>query len=487
MQVNKGVPVEVDIVGGSTFGRYNKISLSKTYNMFVSDNWLVNYAGYQKVLNLIDNGSGRGIFNSIRGGFMLVVVSSTVFRLDHSLNQIFVGQLDSTQGDVSIDENLASQICIVDGESAYIYNYVDHLLTKQTLTFDSQVIFPNYVCYHNSFFLIGSSPQSVKSSNWYAFEFDTPDTIKYNSDFQLQTKPDFALMVKRLPGRGNNVLVLGSTVAEVWTQVGGSENYRRVQSFNIDNGVLSVNTLAANDEYICWLSQNENNSPCIMVTDGSSAKRLSTDGIDYVLSQLKYPQLSTAFFYRQDGHLFYQITFYNPSDNLTLIYDFTTQMFFHASDERLNYYPARQAIFFNGAIYFVSLNDGSLYVMDTNYITYNYNLNSAIPGEEIPRIRICKTIRKPDADRFRIGKFSFSLEQGVISVNAPQASRVDMSISKNGNQSFGNIVSKTLNSTGQFRNQITWERCGQANEFTIQLRFVGFQRFVASGGIAEIY
>ncbi len=487
MQVNKGQEVEVNVVGSSVFGRYPKISLEKTYNMFESDGWLVNYAGYQKILNLIPNGIGRGIFNSIRGGFMLVVVSSAVFRLDLSLNVTFIGQLNSTAGDVSIDENLAAQICIVDGESAYIYNYEDNLLTLQTLTFNGFPVLPNYVCYHNTFFLIGSSSQSVNPQNWYAFEYDTPDTIKLNSDFQLQTKPDFALMVKRLPGKGNNVLVLGSTVAEVWTQVGGLENYRRIQSFNIDNGILSVNTLAANDEYVCWLSQNENNSPCIMVTDGSKPTRISSDGIDYVLSQLRYPATSTAFFYRQDGHLFYHITFYNPADNLTLIYDFTTQKFFHGSDEKLNFYPARQAIFFNGAIYFISLNDGGLYIMDTNYITYNYSLDVTVYGEEIPRIRICKTIRKQNTERFRIGKFFFWLEQGVISVNAPQSSRVDMSLSKNGNQSFGNIVSRTLNGPAQFRNQIIWERMGQANECTIQLRFIGFQRFVASGGFAEVF
>lgn len=487
MQVTKGQQVPVEVVGSSTFGRYPKISLSKTYNMFISDEWLVNYAGYRKRFDLVPGGQGRAIFNSIRGNFILIVISSAVIKLDAAFNQIFVGQINTTQGSVSIDENLADQICIVDGQDAYIYNYVDNTLTIQTLIFNGAPIFPSYVCYHNSFFLIGSDPRSLNSQNWYAFEFDTDSTIKLNTDFPLQTKPDFALLVKRLPGRGNNVLVLGSAVGEVWTQVGGLENYRRVQSFNIDNGILSTSTLAANDEYVCWLSQNENNSPCIMITDGSNAKRISSDGIDFVLSELRFPGQSTAFFYRQDGHLFYHITFYNPVDNLTLIYDFTTQKFFHGSDENQNYYPARQAIFFNGVIFFVSINDGGLYEMDTGLLTYNYTTDPNVVGEEIPRIRICNTIRKPDADRFRVGKFTFILEQGVISVNPPAPSRIDMSISKNGNQSFGNIVSRSLNNTAQFRNQIIWERMGQANEFTVQLRFIGFQRFVLTGGTAEVY
>jgi hypothetical protein len=64
--------------------------------------------------------------------------------------------------------------------------------------------------------------------------------------------------------------------------------------------------------------------------------------------------------------------------------------------------------------------------------------------------------------------------------------RVDMSFSKNGNQSFSNIVGKELNSRGKYRNQIRWWRMGEANEFTIQLRFWGYQRFVVKDGVAEI-
>lgn len=487
MQVNRGEEAEIDVVGGSTFGRYPKIDISKTYNMFVSDNWLVNYPGFQLINNLLQGGFGRGIFNSVRGSFMLVVISSSIFKLDLTLNVTFVGQIDTTLGIVFMDENLNHQVCIVDGQNAYIYNYIDNSLTLQTLMFNAQPIFPSYVCYHNTFFLFGSSPHSANSQNWYVFQFATNSTISFVIDRSLQTKPDVALAVKRIPGRGNNVLVLGSTVAEVWTQVGGLEAYRRVQSFNIDNGMVSNATLAANDEYVCWLAQNENNAPYIMYTDGSSTKRISSDGIDFILSSIKYPGDSSAFFYRQDGHLFYQINFYSPQDNLSLVYDFTTQMFFHASDQNQNFYPALQNIFFNGAIYFVSPNDGGLYIMDTNYLTYNYTLSDNLLGQEIPRIRICKTVRRKNSDRFRIGKFVFTMEQGVLTVPSQQPSRVDMRLSKNGNQSFGNIVSRPLNPAGRYQNQIIWERLGQCNEITIQLSFIGFQRFVCSNGILEIF
>jgi hypothetical protein len=520
-------PVPVNVVGSSTFGRYPKISLEKTYNMFISDEWLINYAGFQKIVDILPGGTGEGraLYNSIRGGFLIAIVSSSVYKIGNNLAPQFIGNINTMTGEVIIDENLSNQICIVDGESAYIYNYVNNILTEQTLIFLGNPIIPNYVCYHNTFFLIASSPVSDNSQNWYAFERATDNTIALNTQFSLQTKPDSAVAVKRLPGRGNHVLVMGTTVCEVWGQVGAEENYRRIQSFNIDNGVISIATIAASDEFICWLAQNENNSASILMTNGSSTDRISSDGIDYLLGTLQYPEQSTAIFFRQDGHFFYQITFFNPQDNLTLFYDFNTKQFFHASDENLNFHPARQLVFFNGTTYFLSLNDASIYDMSTKYVTYNYNISPNILGEVIPRVRICKSIRLDNSERFRIRMFTFWLEQGVndnyIMPYPPtvcdgllitqtgdhhivtqqgdpilsqmgqcnsvfDVPRVDLSFSKNGNESFSDVVGNDLNPQGRYTNQIRWWNMGQANEFTPQLRFWGFQRFVAKNGVAEV-
>lgn len=529
MGVSQAIPVPINVVGSSTFGRYPKISLEKTYNMFISDGWLINYAGFKKRAEVLATGEGRGFFRSIRGGFAIAVLSSSVYRLSPSLAPEFIGNIDTVSGDVSIDENLSQQICIADGQAAYIFHYDNggaFSLTKQTLTFLGNPIIPNYVSYHNTFFLISSTPFSDNPQNWYAFERATDTTIQLNSQFAIQTKPDNALAVVRIPGRGNNVIVFGSAVAEIWTQVGGTENYRRVQSFNIDNGVVAVSTIATNEQFVCWLAQSENNAPSIMWTDGSSVNRISSDGIDYVMQTIQHPDESAAFFFRQDGHLFFQLSFFNPVDNLTLFYDFNTQKFFHASNQDMDYHPARKTIFFNERTYFISIDDASIYEMATDFISYDYSIEPDSEGDVIPRIRICKSVRRDDSSRFRACMFTFWLEQGVndffllnpddpfvcqgliinqvgdgfilaqngdnlisqsgfcaTNLNRP---RVDMSFSKNGNQSFSNIVGKYLNAQGRYINQIRWWRMGQCNEFTIQLRFWGMQRFVAYDGILEI-
>ena len=493
--------------------------------MFISNDWLVSYPGFKNVLDFREGELGRGLFHSIRGGFLVYVVGSSVYKITSGLGKVKIGTMKSRVGEVYIAENLSSQICIVDGVDAYIYNWKLRSLTAQNF---SQP--PGYVSYHNSFFLITSDENALNPQNWYVYELTTGDATSITKladnvggTFSIQTKPDICLAVHRIPGRGNNIIAIGSSVSEIYSMVGGTENYRRNSGFNINSGCVSKSTIAYSDNVVCWLGKNESNAPIIMFTDGSQVEQLSTDGINYLLQEITTPLESTAFFFKQDGHLFYQLTFYNENDNISLIYDFMTKMFFHVSDYKSNFHPARQVVYFEEKSYFASISDGSVYEMSSDIID-QVNIVGDSEGEILPRVRICNTIRQPSTAPFRVNYFTFAMEQGVntypltdvdetsctdvligedgfllISEGSvqlqgedgvcglnPNRPCVDMAISKNGAISFSNSVRRYLNAEGQYRNIINWHRLGFANQFTIELRFVGLQRFVVNNGLVEI-
>ena len=534
---NEQIPVNV--VGSSVFGRYPKVNSEKTFNMFVSDDWLVNTPGYKKRLNIVSTTSqakGRGLFHSVKGDFLIAVVNAGVYRISRNLSPIFLGNIGTTSGEVSIAENLNKQICIVDGQKAYIYNWL-------TLAFGEAVpatafpFTPSYVDYQNTYFLFTSQPYDTNPSKWYAYQsgflldpVTAADALKLtavtNGDKAISTKSDNTVAIKRIPGRGNNVLVFGSSVAEVWTDVGGADVYRRVQSFNVDSGCVSRDTIAANDQYVVWVGKNEHNAPAIMVSDGSSFESFSTDGISHLMQTVTRPQDSTAFFFRQDGHLFYAVTFYADDDNFTIFFDFNTKKFYNLSDEYMNFFPCRQIAFFKEKTYFVSLRDQGLYELSTDILNYSYEIDEDDLGQQIPRVRVCKTIRKKDSSPFRINNFQFWIEQGYdteflvnnesglycqglmitepgvdfivseddepllaedgICVENNLRPRVDMSYSKNGAAYFGTTNGVYLNSNGHYHNRISWHRMSRANEFTVQLRFWGFQRFAVNDGVVEV-
>lgn len=531
--------VPLDIVGSTKFGRYPKVSIEQTYNMIISDEWLVDYAGYVLVLSLINQAQGRAIYTSNRLGKMIAVIANTVYAISTNLSPQIVGTIATFLGDVFIDEDNIGNIAICDKQNIYIYNYVSNKFyialdgTNPTLGF-----IPGYISYQNGRFLT----VATDTSTWRLSGLSST-TVIFPNDAQhvgtLQTKPDLTVAVQRFPGRGNLIYVFGHTVAEPWQDIGAALfPYLRNSGLNIDYGCLNPATIAYNETIMVWLAANEKSGPVIAYSTGGDINRISTDGIDFKLTQLTNPSNSYGFLFRQDGHLIYQITF--PDDNLTYIYDFNTKKFFTITDEKLDFHIAKRIAFFNNTYYFVSFIDGNIYEMSTKFTTYN--------GKEIPRIRTCRNIRLPDGSRYVINNITFTIEQGtqtdvfqdqdlltedfmpiltelmepitigptqIVIVNLPLETETQLdlltengqiiyvpveefvtlpvpqtvllSMSKNGGQSMGMVKSYQLNNSGVFPNRLNFWQLGSANDFVPQFRFAGLGRFVASDGIVNIY
>lgn len=522
--------IPVKIAGSSIFGRHSIISDERTWNMFISDEWLINFAGYEQAVEILGQGiEGRGLFHSTRGNFLLVVLGSNIYRINPNLGWTFLLSIsDPGIGEVFMDENLSSQIVIVNGTStAYIYNYTTGSIGAVDFSYGTggTPFTPNYVTYQNTYFIFGNGDTTTAGSQWFVYNsgfnpttLANPLQLKWVQTLTIQTKPDFAKACIRIPSHGNNLLVMGSVVSEIWTSVAGLQIYQRQSSINIDYGVASVSTIAASDDMIAWLGINEKSSPAIMVMTGGQAQRLSTDGIDYLLSRVTRPDQSTAMFYRQDGHVFYILTFFAVEDNFSIMYDFTTQKFFDITDWDFNYHPARQMAYFNNEIYFVSLNQGSLMRIGTDITSISTNPQNRY---EIPRIRKCDTYRLPGSDRFIVNQFSFTIENGVeqdvdfqfecdgyilgessgdimyseddlpLLVEGGSCQiyrpRIDVTISKNGGETYGNANSYYMHATGKYKNQPRFYKLGEANQFTIQMRFWGFGAVVIANGLIEVY
>jgi hypothetical protein len=540
----------LNIVGSSIFGRYAKISIEKTYNLFISDNFLVPYSGYETAIAATSFGNateGRAIFTSTKFDRLVIVEGPSVYLVNIQYSQqydqvifsqvVFIGTLQTTTGVVYIAENNKPQIGISDGTAFYIYD--------PTLTPSFQVVpldfVPGYLTFHDTYFIMPAS-----GTNSWRLSGNNDGTSWPNDQYSvgaLQTKPDNVQAVVRFPSKGNMIFVMGSIVTEAWFDTAAQLfPYQRTNQFNIDYGCLQPATVAYMDEVVVWLAQNEKSGPIIMYSNGGMPQKITTDGIDYLFSTLTDPTDSQAFLYRQDGHLFYHINFY--ADNLSLYYDFTTQKFYHACDQDLNYFIASEVAFFDNQYYFVTKNNGNMYAFDTTFTTYD--------GHEIPRIRTCANIRDPAQDYMVINDIGFTIESGetnyqqqslgeiilitqdrvilttqggflglvtqaqdpiitqdgmrLISQQSSLGDKailiaqqqgntgrgylslphVDLSISTDGGASFGNEWAYRLPAIGQRKNRLMWWQCGIANDFVPQFKFWGLGRFVITDGIVNI-
>lgn len=457
----------LDIVGSSKFGRYPKISVERTYNMIISDGWLVPFAGHKKINTLNLGQQGRGIYTSTKFQHMILVVDNGVYIVTNDLQILKVNTIDTYSGDVFIAENNGDEIAICDKQDVYIFNYRND--TFQKINIDTNVV-PGYITFQDTYFIV---PDTF-SGKWRLSANNDGTTWPTENIAEFQTKADKAVATLRMPGRGGTLLVFGSTVTEVWTDVGAQIfPYKRNTSYNIDYGCLNPATIASLQDFVVWLGANETSGPSIMYSNGGNIEQLSTDGINFLLDSLTNAANSYGFLFRQDGHLIYQITF--PDDNLTLIYDFETKQFFHLCDERFSNHVAKRVVYFNNSHYFVSLNDGNLYELNSKYDTFD--------GETIPRVRTCRNFRMQDSSKFIVSNLNFTLEQGHDS----SLSKVELMISKDGGEAFSSGLNKDLNSIGKRLNKLDYWDLGYANDFVPQFRFWGNGRFVVTNGEINYY
>jgi hypothetical protein len=453
--------------------------------MIQSDDWMVNYAGYEKIISIYEKGEGRGIFSSVKAKSLVVVINADVFVLSvfsvgptgvKKFNRRKIGQLETNVGEVFIDENNTSQIAICDQQKLYIWNYSTDSFTIATLPVD---VVPGYVTYQNTRFVI----PDTKTGSWYASKegdglnwFPAPGGLPYQG--AIQTKSDLGKVTVRFPGRSDLLFVMGETVSELYVDVGSPVfPYKKNTSISFDYGCVSPSTVATSEDFIVWLGTNERSEPVIMFSTGSQLNTISTDGINNKLQRINNPSKSTAFLVKILGHLIYQLTFFDPKDNFTLLYDFTTSKFYDATDENMNYHIIRDVAFFDGDYYFVSLNDGNIYLLNSDLYTYNYGINSLGNKIEydISRIRVCSNFRLPTTDRFIVKNLTFMMQQGDDvrnQIDNPSyRPRIDLSISYDGGITFGSYVSTKLNYRANRINQIDFYKLGSGNDFVAQFRF----------------
>lgn len=460
--VEKTIPI--DIVGSTTFGRYPKISASQTFNMIISDDVLVPFAGHRKITTLKEVGNGREIFTSIKYQHLIAVVDDAIFIIDMNYGFARIGTLNTLEGNVFIAENDVNEIAIADGENIYIFNYATSVF--QTITVD---FLPVYISFQDGYFIAADGA----TNQWRLSDFNNGTSWPNDPSHvgALQSKADKTLATAVL---NRQLYVMGSIVSEPWYDEGYQLfPYQRNNYYNIDYGTLSNTSIATGFDRMVWLGANEKSGPAIMVTTGSQPQQISNDGINFELASLTNPQDSFGFIFRQDGHVFYVATF--PTDNKTYAFDFNTNKFFTLTDENLDCFVARRVAYFNNSYFFVSFKDGNLYELNSKYTTYD--------GEIIPRFRICDHIRLPDNSRFGLKNIFITMESG----ESDEDSTISLSLSKDGGISFGTIMSKQLPALAKRQNQQRFWQLGTGNDLIPKFAFWGKGRFVVNNAVASVY
>ena len=461
---NQNIPI--NIVGGTVFARYPKITTEYTLNMMVSGakdiKALVTYMGHEKKLDF-NSGQARGLYTSTRINRIIAVFGSSVYAITENLSSSLIGSLDTQTGNVYISENQNNQIALVDGSKVYIWNY--NLFTFQSIIIPG--IAPSYITFQDTYFIIADADSGI----W---------QLSANNDGTIYDPLDRATMetdadnLQAVTALNKQIWVIGKKEGELWINLGRQEfPYVRQNTITLNYGIISNSTLATGFGMMVWLGSNIKSGVTILTSNGGTAKEISSDeGLHYLLNSLTTPEDSTAFLFNLDGHIIYQITF--RTDNITITYDFTFQTWYSVTDENYNHHIAKYLTSLNNKLYFISYVDSSLYQCSLNFTTYN--------GATIPRARICQHERFADDDKFICNRVNLQIENGYNEVPG----RIDLSISKDGGYTYGTIVPYQMQPQGKRISMVKWWKLGMANDLTFQFKFWSPDRFVVTSGSMDI-
>ncbi|CAB4161509.1 hypothetical protein UFOVP733_55 [uncultured Caudovirales phage] len=475
----------LDIVGAANPARYKKLNAEGTYNMIITDidednkvEALVPYAGYQTAAEIVADLGARGFYISPNAQVMIAVFGRSVVSITASqpsspttppfISYFQVGSMNTDTGFVYITENEAGQITLSDGVYNAIYNWKEN-------SFEN--ILPPFSPVHNAY-MDGYTIYADGATNEFRLSALNNAAI-YPAEYTgaLQTKTANRCVAVAVNGR--QLFVFGLTVTEVYfdnpspnTGVVITMPYQRDSSINIDYGCINAATVKVGFGMVAWIGISEISNPVILVSTGGNPKVISTDGINFIMSNLKNPSNCYSFLFQQDGHIFYQTTWVD--DNLTLIYDFKKDKFFYGTDTKLNYHIAKFVVYYKNTHYMLSSINNNLYELSSSIYTYD--------GEIIPRLRITKPKRTLSYQNFRIKELGIICETG----NVEEDMVINLSISKDGGYSFGNNVARNLNPLGMRRKLVRWKcNMGTSRDWVFQFRFEGSSYFAIVSAYTE--
>lgn len=476
--VHLTMPIDInyDIVGNTVQQRSTEFDNEKTVNWYVSydptgvtPKSLVPTPGTLLCATLdTSNNSIRQVFSYKE--LILVFSGTTVYRVDSNYDVVRVGTLKSSSGYISV-ANDNDQVLVVDGSYGYVYD-----ITLGTFTQITSPDFPSspiYCVYFNGFFLVcfaDSNRWSVSglndATNWDPFSFAL-----------LSTNAD---TFKGMGVVNNRLILFGNYVSTTWySQPNYIGNVSIQQSFPYTNdpnmlfmyGCAATGSIAQGQGKLFWLSSDSNGVGSIMLSDGTTPIPVSPPWVDLQIKNYVKTDDAIGFVYKEDGYIFYQLTF--PTQNVTWLYKYNPQIqqlgplitdwVYLETLEGDCHIASCHTFYLKNNVHIIGSNsEPKIYFMSTNYTTND--------GETIHRYRIGPNLTRNGYRRFRIDKLELDFEAGVGNENNPgKAPIVFLKVSYDQAHTFHPIASEEIGRMGQYNFRSTFFQLGVTYDFCARI------------------
>ena len=473
--------MRIPFIGGSDEGRSAPWNATRSINFFVET-----AAQDSKSPAALIGTPGTALFATFPTGpiRMFHVVENLCFVVaGANLYELYVdGTFSASLGTlpspvntaiVAVDNGISSfgvggnQILLLANGLGYIFNLLTNTLT--------QITDPNFpanaqqVAFLDGYFIVTSQTMAFKVSELYnglvwpalatAAAIAAPDNIQK-------------------PFGSNQVLYLiKDSTTEVWQDVAVPTSqgcpFAHIPGSLVNFGTVADRSVARVGDTVFMLGttrvQNSAVYFGVVSVSGTSVQKVSTPAIDYRISRLTSLTDAISYSYVDEGHLFYVISF--PTDDLTLVYDVTTQQWHerstHIADApyALHRHLSNEYVFFGGKHLVSHHSEPKIFEMSSQFYDDG--------GVPIISIRTAQPIHdENEADNIKIFKLVIDAETGVGdgSTGHNGAPTAWLSWSNDGGRVWSSEYSSSLGKQGEFRTRLIWRRLGSPKNRIFRLR-----------------
>lgn len=386
---------------------------------------------------------GRGIFSQADRCF--AVIGPTLYEVlaDGSTTSRGTVATDRYPAMLTTNGDGGGQLLIISGNTGYSYNLTTNVLTSEV----SNVTMGGMIDGYGVALDIATSTLKVSD----LLDFTTWDGTQ-TAQRSSASDPWRSMLVR--PGQ---IWLFGERTSEVWYNNGNSPfPFAVVPGLLIPFGVAASFSPAIVGSSILWLTRNDDGQGQVVEAQGYSPSRVSTDPVEYALSQYTQIDDAVAWAYQEGGHNFYCLNF--PSAGVTWVYDQTTGQWhkrgtWDSTTATYGVWGPQYHTFVYGKHLVLHSENGSIYRMASD-------LSTDADGNGLRRLRIPPALER-DRKRVFLDSLELVLEPGLGLVSGQGSDpSVMLRLSRDGGKTWGNQRTRSAGVLGQYSTRTRWLRCG---------------------------
>lgn len=405
---------------------------------------------------------GTTALTVIAGFCYLITTSNPTATSFPTLTLTQVGQLLTTTGQVCIrDNNAGGYAVIVDGPYGYLYNIATRAFSQIT---DPAFLGADRVAYIDGWWIFNRPGTQTFYTNFPQFGTGFNGTY-----FALKDgAPDNLVTIIE---NKQQLWLIGDKTTEIWYDAGGQYfAFQRLFGTLLQSGCKAKHSVsrynADGQDCLIWFGRSERGENVILRTHGFNTATISTPAFGDEVATYPITSDAIGYTYQEDTHEFYVLTF--PTADVTWVYDNQSKLL----HKRASYDPYAQALHRHRSNCFMNF-AGMRIVGDYQNGAIYQLTRSAYTDAGWPIYAKRRSPHIWDKDeRGRVFVASLEVEFRTGSGNQSGLGSnpvVNLSISRDGGQTFNQPYPMPLGTVGQNKTRAMWRRLSFARDNVVDI------------------